>query len=573
MTGQTELLADRERYMAQMVSSTSPKKLVIAGPGTGKTSSFGRVLGGDPDRNLVLSFINNLVRDLDRDLGERATVRTLHRYAVGVLHSLAVPGIDTAFEMYPPLIRLLPAEVGLIQNAAQISHGQLERSFHRLDDAQGLISAYLTAANYYNAVSHVDSVYRLVHFWQTHPDRIRRYNQIVVDEIQDFSQLELQLIDLLGQKSPVLAAGDDDQSLYRFKHASPNLIRDLAARGDFQRFELPYCSRCPEVMVLAFHDVVRAALAAGNLKGRLDKQFICFLPDKVNDSQRFTKIASVWCSVEKHGLRYAGRYIASEIEKIDAADVEESYGRKYPTALVIGPKQFTAGVREVLEARGHQLISPPPGESEEPLLVHGYKLLFANGRSRLGWRIVLAAERNPATINFVKRVISEGAELRDLLDADYVSRHLRFAQLVGRLLAGEELGADAVTALSDQTGQTIEEIRRALRLVAEPVPALDQTRPSVQMTSLVGAKGLSGGHVFVVGFNAGHFPRRPQSPTDDEVSQFLVALTRTRKRSHLISYGRLGAEGLKASPFLTMIEPGRYEWIRVDKKYISKLPS
>jgi hypothetical protein len=42
--------------------------------------------------------------------------------------------------------------------------------------------------------------------------KVPSYNQVLVDEFQDFNQLEVSLIDLLAGKSPILLAGDDDQA-------------------------------------------------------------------------------------------------------------------------------------------------------------------------------------------------------------------------------------------------------------------------------------------------------------------------------------------------------------------------
>ncbi len=55
------------------------------------------------------------------------------------------------------------------------------------------------------------------------------------------------------------------------------------------------------------------------------------------------------------------------------------------------------------------------------------------------------------------------------------------------------------------------------------------------LTSYVGCKGLSAGHVFVVGASNGDMPRDPNNIKDVEISQFIVALTRTRKQCHVIS--------------------------------------
>lgn len=69
--------------VARVLASHSRKKLVVAGPGAGKTTLFRRLLDqadGDASRRLILTFINNLKADLDRSLGDVAEVFTLHGY-------------------------------------------------------------------------------------------------------------------------------------------------------------------------------------------------------------------------------------------------------------------------------------------------------------------------------------------------------------------------------------------------------------------------------------------------------------------------------------------------------------
>lgn len=62
-------------------------------------------------------------------------------------------------------------------------------------------------------------------------------------------------------------------------------------------------------------------------------------------------------------------------------------------------------------------------------------------------------------------------------------------------------------------------------------------------------------HVFIVGMNDGHFPRRRDDITDDEVCQLLVALSRTRKSCTLVSAGRFGGGCLMPSVFLEWLQP------------------
>ena len=76
---------------------------------------------------------------------------------------------------------------------------------------------------------------------------------------------------ILGSKSPVLIAGDDDQALYvNLKYASPDFIREIAADGTHETFELPFCSRCTEVVVAAVNEALsKAQKAAADKLGPL----------------------------------------------------------------------------------------------------------------------------------------------------------------------------------------------------------------------------------------------------------------------------------------------------------------
>jgi superfamily I DNA/RNA helicase len=90
--------------------------------------------------------------------------------------------------------------------------------------------------------------------------------------------------------------------------------------------------------------------------------------------------------------------------------------------------------------------------------------------------------------------------------------------------------------------------------------------PSIICTSLIGSKGLSAGHVFIVCFNNGHLPREPADISDDEICQFLVGLSRTRKACHVVSVGRYGKGWLERSAFADWIAP-HLQALKVDKAY------
>jgi len=70
----------------------------------------------------------------------------------------------------------------------------------------------------------------------------------------------------------------------------------------------------------------------------------------------------------------------------------------------------------------------------------------------------------------------------------------------------------------------------------EKLDAEEKSKPKVRFTTLLGAKGLSARHVFVIGMNDGEFPENPKALTDAEACQFIVALTRAKSSCSLISH-------------------------------------
>jgi DNA helicase-2/ATP-dependent DNA helicase PcrA len=71
----------------------------------------------------------------------------------------------------------------------------------------------------------IPEVYRYLSANPGAPERAE-FNHIRVDEFQDLNKAEQAIIDLLSGAADVCIVGDDDQSIYSFKHAHPDGIRD-----------------------------------------------------------------------------------------------------------------------------------------------------------------------------------------------------------------------------------------------------------------------------------------------------------------------------------------------------------
>jgi superfamily I DNA/RNA helicase len=559
----------RQPYLDAILGSDSRKMLIAAGPGTGKTTAFRAFLELHRGTNRVLTFINALVDDLETSLGDIALVSTFHSYCASLLHQLNVEGITTGVDYYPPIGELFPSDVSAV-TGRDVTKAQLNSALHLLDDSQGLLSSVLRCGAYYDAVGHDDAVLRVVNHLGSNPQLLPRMESLVVDEVQDFNPLEVALIEILSTEARVLLAGDDDQALYGFKQASPEYIREVADRPDFATFNLPYCSRCTEVIVAAVASVIQRATAKGILSGRLDKPFECYLPTKGADSAAHPKITNAICSVSNAHAPYMGRYVQQQIEKISASDREEALKEGYPVALVVGPPQFLGECEAVLRAWGGCAISARYGGSQLSVpLLDGYRKLLANPRSRLGWRIVLHNDPVQGLAAVLGKAHLSGQELADLLPGPYRILHLERVRTLALLSTQQPVDDETLKDLVDALEMDLVAIQQKLGVFPEPeVAPPDSSLPSVVITTLTGAKGLSAGHVFMVGMVNEHFPRVPAAPTFTEVCQLLVGLTRTRKQCHLVSARRFGAKTCEPSSLISWLTP-HIQLVKVDKAYWS----
>ena len=78
---------ERNKCLQRIVESTADKKIIVSGPGTGKTYTFGELLNKNPTgNNLAMTFIRKLVAELETKLKSCAEVKTFHKYCKKILH-------------------------------------------------------------------------------------------------------------------------------------------------------------------------------------------------------------------------------------------------------------------------------------------------------------------------------------------------------------------------------------------------------------------------------------------------------------------------------------------------------
>jgi DNA helicase II / ATP-dependent DNA helicase PcrA len=82
-----------------------------------------------------------------------------------------------------------------------------------------------------------------------HPD-IPRFDHVLVDEYQDLNRADQALIDALAGNGAVTVIGDEDQSIYSFRHANPEgIVQYPQTHVNTHDELLNECRRCPRRVV------------------------------------------------------------------------------------------------------------------------------------------------------------------------------------------------------------------------------------------------------------------------------------------------------------------------------------
>jgi len=204
-------------------------KILLAGPGTGKTTKVKSIIDDNyKDSNVqVISFTNATIDDLNESFKNYKNVNcaTLHSYALRLNH------LDNVQILNDDEIKILKK----LSEKVKIE--------------------FDTLCNLFNCITFDNMIKSCNDFVKNNPvyanDKIGELDLLIVDEFQDFNPDEQALVHIISQfANETIILGDDDQSIYSFKDADPEGIIDLYNKDEIEK--IPHeniCHRCPDSIV------------------------------------------------------------------------------------------------------------------------------------------------------------------------------------------------------------------------------------------------------------------------------------------------------------------------------------
>ena len=228
----------------ELIESNDRVIRVVAGPGSGKTTCLKRRIQRliqkdevNPTTMFVGTFTRAIAKELREALGAEVQVSTLHSLAYELLrkHPAARQGMELRFLLKHEEDTLL---YDVEDSAAQIG------DLHKRREALRLLQASRSQRTVYENAAFAGSirmwlqrhrgmligevVYLCVTGLESADIPPGMFDYVVIDEYQDLTAAEQELVDLVWSRTGTLTVlGDDDQSIYGFRFNHPKGIADF----------------------------------------------------------------------------------------------------------------------------------------------------------------------------------------------------------------------------------------------------------------------------------------------------------------------------------------------------------
>ncbi len=402
----------------------------------------------------------------------------------------------------------------------------------------------------------------------------KKYPYILIDEFQDINKIQYDVVKLLaGDSQNLFAVGDDDQSIYRFRGAKPEIM--LHFKEDFKEAETV-------LLDTNYRSTVPIVTAAGNVikynKERFPKKIQAAGGDGAAveyllfEGQREENARIIWDIQEAidHGANYRDFAILFRtnmqprflMEQLMAYNIpfrtRDSIPNLYEHWLA---KDLFAYIRIAMGSRERrdflQIMNRPKryisrDSLDEPTVAFDVWEWYYEEQPWVAKRIgqlehdikVLERLSPYAAINYIRKAIGYDEFCAEY--ADY--RRMKVEDLYDVL---DEL-QESAKEYKDYDGW-FSHIETYTKELQEVYRLQNQNMESVTLATLHSAKGLEYENVYLIDVNEGVMPYKKavlDTEIEEERRMFYVGMTRAKKNLHLFATKKLNNKDAEISRFI-----------------------
>ncbi len=586
--------------------------MVLAGPGSGKTLVITNrtkylieQLGVRPEEILVITFTKAAAQEM-RQRFERLMGGGHYRVTFGTFHAVFFQILKYAYHYTAANILREEQKYSFLQEIADAMKLDMEDEKEFLSDLAGEISLVkneqVSLEHYYSSSCPEDtfrSVFQkyqqrlsranlidfddmLVYCYQLflqRPDILAQwqnhYRYILVDEFQDINKLQYQVVRMLAEpRQNLFIVGDDDQSIYRFRGAKPEIMLN---------FQKDYPGAAVMLLDENFRSSGSVVKASCRLirenKKRFDKQIRCLkepgppveLRDFKNQEQEALYLIQCIRNSLKKGYSYediavltrtntGGRYAAEKLMEFQLPfQMRDRLPNLYEHWIardVLAYIRLALGIRQrkdflQIMNRPKRYISRECVDTEQvsfDRLCTWYedKPWMVKRIDKLEEDLKRMQSMTPfAAVNYIRY----GVEYEEFLKEYAQFRRMKLEELTEVLEELQQSAKGFKTHL-----QWLEHIQEYGKTLEKQQRSLDkEENRGITLSTLHSSKGLEFREVFILDVNETVIPHRKallEADLEEERRLLYVGMTRAKEKLHLFCVRERYSKRIEPSHFL-----------------------
>lgn len=291
----------------EIINTVEGQLLVVACPGSGKTTTLVRRIdhmvnsGVDPNKIIMMTFSQAAAKEMEtRYKGQfpentpGVKFSTIHSFCFMILKTFfhyssnCIISQKSVYDFFykklrynkmvnddlPNFIKSLLLDIGNIKNSMTELRDYKPNCTDEKELFVSLYNDYEEYKHRYNMIDFDDMLVITLEKLQSNPEIVKilqeQFQYIQVDEYQDTNVVQSSIIYLIAGKNGNLAVvGDDDQSIYGFRAATPKIMLDFKNEyPDAKIVKMSTNYRSREEIIDASNTIIT------NNKDRYDKEFI-----------------------------------------------------------------------------------------------------------------------------------------------------------------------------------------------------------------------------------------------------------------------------------------------------------
>ncbi|KAH0791242.1 ATP-dependent DNA helicase Rep [Histomonas meleagridis] len=543
-------------------SSIDKPVAIVACPGSGKTftiiNRIGHLIqsGFQPNELLVITF----TRKASQELRERIksigvnitnfTVSTFHSFGLSILRKFGHLLNLTKFNIISQ-----SEQIGILQSISDAPFNKeilLKLQIYKTqglcsDDLAPIFEKYNQQLRSQNSCDYTDLITLPLELLKHNSEVLqyyqRRFKYALVDEMQDVSKVQFDLMKLIfGDRGRLTVVGDDDQTIYSWRGASSRLLLDFS--NVYQNaivIRLTTCFRCPPHIVksmsgviqynkLRVKKVIKSALNEENMK-KITVYGATSPKDEaeliLNDVERVFGRGSIAILFR---TRKAANVIRGELKK---RNMGVSFADK---ARFIETKEVNK-VLNILQMLAGIQYNKDYADKKSLKKIYDFYNSMKNDENFLNIKSLKNINKKVA-----KPIENDMAEEEIIESLRNSFQSISIHDAVCIITSALKLNSSGIESLVKEAKKTEDESFQDFLDSVRTETSEETGQNGIHMSTIHQAKGLEWDYVFLIGATKGSWPQRDCSDEqmEEERRLFYVAMSRAKKDltiSFLKDYG------------------------------------